>query len=65
MSTKNIDGMINSSCLTECGRLNLVVMGQFLLFNSPKNLKNQNFENNEKHCGRYHHFTNVSLKPKL
>ena len=64
MCTKNIDDMINSSCLTECGRLNFIVMGQFLPFHSPKNLKNQNFENNEKNCWRYHHFTNVSLKPQ-
>ena len=41
-------------------------MGNFLPFYPfSENPKNQNFENNENNCWRYHHFTHVYQKPQL
>ena len=43
--------MLCSSGYIEHDRLNLVVLGHFLSFYLPKNLKNQNFENMKKIAG--------------
>ena len=41
-------------------------MGNFLPFYPfSENPKNQNFENNENKCWRYHHFKHVYQKPQL
>ena len=43
----------------------LVNLGHFLPFDPPNNLKNQNFEKNEKNTWRYCHFTFVYHKWQL
>ena len=40
----------------------VVALDHFLPFYPPKNLKNQNFEKNEKYAWRYHHFTQMYQK---
>ena len=39
-------------------------VGHFLPIYSPKNLKNQNFEKNEKNCWRYEQLTHVHQKSR-
>ena len=51
MCAKDLDDMLCSSGYIEHDRLNLVVLGHFLSFYLPKNLKNQIFENMKKIAG--------------
>ena len=58
----DLDNIIYSSWYIECDRLKSVILGHFLPFYPPKNLKDQNFEKNEKSCQRYYHFTHLHQK---
>ena len=58
----DLDNIIYSSWYIECDRLKSVILGHFLPFYPPKNLKDQNFEKNEKSCQRYYHFTHLYQK---
>ena len=46
---------------TERDRLKLVILDQFLLFYSPKNLKNQNYEKMKKNCWSYTYVSEITI----
>ena len=67
LRTINLDDMIYSSWYIECGRLKLVIIGNFLSFtpsfpNPPqKNLKNQNFEKMKKSNNNNYYYNRIHL----